>query len=117
MTSLNYDDIGDIVEIVTSERNIIHEVSAPLRITKLDRRQFLKLTGAVGGGLMLSFSAPTAVAGAPARAFQPNGYVKIVSLLISSGAEVSLKDNFGYDAAYRANKNHHFEIVEILTNS
>lgn len=77
MTSLNYDDIGDIVEIVTSAREESNGNAVPLRIVKLDRRQFLKMTGAVGGGLMLSFSVPRATAGTTSNAFQPNGYVKI----------------------------------------
>ena len=77
MTSLNYDNIDDIVEAITSGREILNEVGAPLRISKLDRRQFLKMTGAVGGGLMLSFSAPQAFASKNSSAFQPNGYVKI----------------------------------------
>ncbi len=77
MTSLNYDDIGDIVEIVTSVREESHDVERPLRIIKLDRRQFLKMTGAVGGGLMLSFGASKSMAVTKPGAFQPNGYVKI----------------------------------------
>ena len=77
MTSLNYDDIGDIVEIVTSAREESHDVDRPLRIVKLDRRQFLKMTGAVGGGLMLSFGASKSMAVTMPGAFQPNGYVKI----------------------------------------
>ena len=77
MTSLNYDDIGDIVEAVTSAREDLNTGAAPLRIVKLDRRQFLKMTGAVGGGLMLSFGVPKALATTTASTFQPNGYVKI----------------------------------------
>ncbi len=79
MTSLNYDGIAEIVDTITSSREEPNNASAPLRIVKLDRRQFLKMTGAVGGGLMLSFSAPKAIANKDTSAFQPNGYVKIDS--------------------------------------
>ena len=58
MTSLNYDDIGNMVDTVTSAREDLNSVAVPLRIVKVDRRQFLKMTGAVGGGLMLSFGVP-----------------------------------------------------------
>ncbi|MCY4095646.1 MAG: molybdopterin-dependent oxidoreductase [Gammaproteobacteria bacterium] len=77
MASLNYDGIAEIVDTITSAREELSGVGAPLRIVKLDRRQFLKMTGAVGGGLMLSFTAPKAIASKGASAFQPNGYVKI----------------------------------------
>ncbi|MCY3860206.1 MAG: molybdopterin-dependent oxidoreductase [Gammaproteobacteria bacterium] len=79
MTSLNYDGIAEIVDTITSSREELNNASTPLRIVKLDRRQFLKMTGAVGGGLMLSFSAPKAIANKDTGAFQPNGYVKIDS--------------------------------------
>ncbi|MDE0660774.1 MAG: molybdopterin-dependent oxidoreductase [Gammaproteobacteria bacterium] len=74
MSTLNYADIGDVVPRVTGERAALDE-TVDLRIGKLDRRQFLKLTGLVGGGLMLSFSTPRALANA--AALQPNGYIKI----------------------------------------
>lgn len=54
---------------------------ARVEIVKLDRRTFLKLTGLAGGGLMLGFAmtyAPAAGARSrEAKAFAPNGYVKI----------------------------------------
>ena len=76
MTALNYADIGDVVPTVTGEHTPDSDANAPadLRVRKLDRRQFLKLTGLVGGGLMLSF-APRALGNA--AALQPNGYIKI----------------------------------------
>ena len=76
MTALNYADIGDVVPTVTGEHAPPPHAnaSADLRVGKLDRRQFLKLTGLVGGGLMLSF-APRALGNA--AALQPNGYIKI----------------------------------------
>ena len=76
MTALNYADIGDVVPTVTGEHAPAFDAnaSADLRVGKLDRRQFLKLTGLVGGGLMLSF-APRALGNA--AALQPNGYIKI----------------------------------------
>ncbi len=79
MTTLNYDDIADVVDTVTAGREDAIATSSRIRIVKLDRRQFLKMTGAVGGGLMLSFSAPKALAASSSAAFQPNGYVRINS--------------------------------------
>ena len=75
MSTLNYADIGDVVPTVTGERTVAGEGASDLRIGKLDRRQFLKLTGLVGGGLMLSFTTPRALANA--AALRPNGYIKI----------------------------------------
>ena len=73
MSALNYQGINETVTAVTGERERIAD--GPLRIAKLDRRQFMKLTGLVGGGLMLSFTLPrAAAAGGP---LQPNGYVRI----------------------------------------
>ena len=74
MSTLNYTDIGDIVPTVTGE-HVGADQHSDLRITKLDRRQFLKLTGLLGGVLMLSFIAPTVMAND--RVLQPNGYVRI----------------------------------------
>lgn len=77
MTQLNYSDIGDLFEAVSGTRNDVNQTSVLPRIVKLDRRQFLKMTGAVGGGLMLSFGVPKAFASTNTNTFQPNGYVKI----------------------------------------
>ncbi len=51
----------------------------PVRITKIGRREFLKLTGLVGGGLMLSFTGLRAAATATAGALAPNGFLRIDS--------------------------------------
>ena len=75
MSALNYDDIGDVVPTVTGERTAVLDVSSDARIAKIDRRQFLKLTGFVGGGLMLSFAGPKAMANG--GVLQPNGYIRI----------------------------------------
>ena len=48
----------------------------PVRITKIGRREFLKLTGLVGGGLMLSFTGLRAAATA-GGALHPNGFLRI----------------------------------------
>lgn len=73
MSTLNYIDIGNVVPVVTQERESTKGFDLP--IVKLDRRQFLKLTGFVGGGLMLSFAAPKARA--IEGDFSPNAYVRI----------------------------------------
>ncbi len=79
MSALNYADIGDVVPTVTGESaDTATGANAAFdrRIQKIDRRQFLKLTGLVGGGLMLSFAAPRAFANG-AVVLQPNGFLRI----------------------------------------
>ena len=73
MSALSYAGINETVAAVTGERERV--VNGPLRIDKLGRRQFMKLTGLVGGGLMLSFTLPRA--SAASGPLQPNGYVRI----------------------------------------
>ena len=73
MSVLNYQGINETVAAVTGERERLPD--GPFSITKLDRRQFMKLTGLVGGGLMLSFTLPRAAAAS--GPLQPNGYVRI----------------------------------------
>ena len=73
MSALSYAGINETVVAVTGERERV--VNGPLRIDKLGRRQFMKLTGLVGGGLMLSFTLPRA--SAASGPLQPNGYVRI----------------------------------------
>ena len=73
MSTLSYAGINETVAAVTGERQRV--VDGPLRMDKLDRRQFMKLTGLVGGGLMLTFTLPRA--SAASGPLQPNGYVRI----------------------------------------
>ena len=75
MTKLNYRGIHETFAEVNGERAGGIASAGALRIDKIDRRQFLKLTGLVGGGLMLSFTLPRA--SASGRPLQPNGYVRI----------------------------------------
>ena len=87
MSALSYAGINETVIEVTGERQ--RTPDGPMRIGKLDRRQFMKLTGLLGGGLMLSFTLPRAsAAGGP---LQPNGYVRIDAtgiLLFAKNPEV-----------------------------
>ena len=56
----------------------VREAIAPperVRIDKIDRRQFLKITGVVGGGLMLCFTGVRA--SASSGALRPNGFLRI----------------------------------------
>ena len=77
MTSLSYAGINELAEAVNGQR-LHNSALDEFRVVKLDRRQFLKLTGVVGGGLMLASVAPKAQAQESAT-FQPNGYLKIDS--------------------------------------
>lgn len=76
MSTLNYDSINEITEFFT-RKSLADDVTKSSQIFKLDRRQFLKLTGMVGGGLMLGFALPRARAHADHVDFNPNGYIKI----------------------------------------
>ena len=76
MKTLNYSGINDITDFVTGE-NQHTKTSQEYAVFKLDRRQFLKLTGVVGGGLMLGFALPKTRAQNTGGTFQPNGYIKI----------------------------------------
>jgi isoquinoline 1-oxidoreductase subunit beta len=68
--------------------------SVPLRVTKLDRRDFLKLTGLAGGGLMLAFSGGEAARAAASQAgdLSPNAFVRIATNgkihILSKGPEI-----------------------------
>ncbi len=87
MSALNYQGISETFDAVNDERHLV--AGAPVKIGKLDRRQFLKLTGLVGGGLMLSFALPRAAAsGGP---LAPNGFLRIDKdgiLLLAKNPEV-----------------------------
>ncbi|MCY3883991.1 MAG: molybdopterin-dependent oxidoreductase [Gammaproteobacteria bacterium] len=77
MSGLSYAGINEIAEAVNGVRSH-NRAFDEFQIIKLDRRQFLKLTGIVGGGLMLASVAPKAVAQDQDNlSFQPNGYLKI----------------------------------------
>ena len=73
MSALSYRGINETVAEVTGARQ--RPADGTISIGKIDRRQFMKLTGLVGGGLMLSFALPRAsAAGGP---LQPNGFLRI----------------------------------------
>lgn len=75
MSSLSYAGINEIAEAVNGER-LYGRTLDQFEVVKLDRRQFLKMTGVVGGGLMLASVAPRSIAQESAT-FSPNGYLKI----------------------------------------
>ena len=65
-------------EAITGLPEEVSEAIAPpesVRIDRIDRRQFLKITGVVGGGLILCFTGVRASAGG--GALRPNGYLRI----------------------------------------
>lgn len=76
MTHLDYSGISEIVDFVTQEHEQDERLSTT-KIFKLDRRQFLKFTGVVGGGLMLGVGVKTAAVSDSGATFQPNGFIKI----------------------------------------
>ncbi|MCY3541684.1 MAG: molybdopterin-dependent oxidoreductase [Gammaproteobacteria bacterium] len=76
MSTLNYDGVNEITEFFT-RKSLAGDATLSAQIFKLDRRQFLKLTGMVGSGLMLGFALPRARAHADHVDFNPNGYIKI----------------------------------------
>ena len=78
MSTLNYDSVNEITEFFTRKAQP-DDATRNAHIFKLDRRQFLKLTGIAGGGLMLGFALPRARAHADHVDFNPNGYIKIDS--------------------------------------
>lgn len=76
MSTLNYDSVNEITEFFTRKAQQ-DDATQNANIFKLDRRQFLKLTGMVGGGLMLGFALQKTRAETTDSVFQPNGYIKI----------------------------------------
>ena len=76
MSTLNYNSVNEITDLVTGEIEPIDRAQSTF-VFKLDRRQFLKLTGVAGGGLMLGFALPKVHAETHKSSFQPNGYIKI----------------------------------------
>jgi isoquinoline 1-oxidoreductase beta subunit len=68
--------------------------SAPLRVVKLDRRDFLRLTGLAGGGLMLAFACGDSAQAAASKAgdLSPNAFVRISTdgkvFILSKGPEI-----------------------------
>ena len=66
------------IEATTDLPAEVREAIAPpesVRIDKIDRRQFLKITGVVGGGLMLCFTGVRA--SAAGGVLRPNGFLRI----------------------------------------
>ena len=76
MESLSYKTVDEITDFVTEKIQNLDAAQNSL-VFKLDRRQFLQLTGMVGGGLMLGFALPRARANTNGSTFHPNGYIKI----------------------------------------
>ena len=72
MSALDYSGIHATYAAVTGAREAD---AAPSGVAKLGRRQFMKLTGLVGGGLMLSWTMPRAAASN--GVLQPNGFLRI----------------------------------------
>ena len=68
----------------------------PMRAVKVDRRQFLKLTGLAGGGLTLGFfvggETAHAATGKPGTEFVPNAFLRISGngsiTILSKGPEI-----------------------------
>lgn len=79
MSTLNYSSVNEITDFFTTRKSQATDATQSVQIFKIDRRQFLKLTGMVGGGLMLGFALPRVRAHTDHVDFNPNGYIKIDS--------------------------------------
>ena len=76
MAALNYQGIHDTFAAVNSQRSSAGgDASHIAHIAKVGRRDFMKITGLVGGGLMLAFTLPRVAA--KSAPLQPNGYIRI----------------------------------------
>ena len=78
MKSLDYSDNAKVLPKLLGEPD---RSSLSIRetqpVVKLDRRQFLKLTGLVGGGLMLTFAPIPRIRAQDSTIFNPNVFIKI----------------------------------------
>ena len=89
MTTLNYADIhatfaavnAELADVARAEAGKGSAADAPaqIQVAKLGRRQFMRLTGLAGGGLMLAFTlrAPNAAAQTAGGPLAPNGFLRI----------------------------------------
>jgi isoquinoline 1-oxidoreductase beta subunit len=76
-------------------QDMLHAAEAQSSVTKFNRRMFLKVSGLVGGGLVLAFymgEHATALANGKAKDFSPNGFLRIApdgsTVLYSKAPEI-----------------------------
>ena len=73
---------GNWADADASLRELMQDIvsgapAAPFHAVKLDRRNFLKLTGLAGGGLLLGFTIGAPAESANAGEFAPNAFLRI----------------------------------------